>query len=253
MQKTTNEINNYKRALSSVSKVQAEAIKNNTVETREKETQALKELASVADDVKTEMAELASDSKTAEPQVRALLNAIKEFDKNYTNNPDAGLGDVPEALEKLLNTYTNVIGQMQTEANNTANIINKEANGASQNFQNAIRAAEQEYDKFINNIKTVQMVQQFTNLIGAVGQLASGFKTLSNIPSILDNEDLTTGEKALQIMMALGTALPIITNGAITAGKALNSMMIANTGMGVSATVASGGVGALAAAVWSLA
>lgn len=252
LQKTTNEINNYKKALSSVSKVQAEAIKNNTVETREKETQALKELASIADDVKTEMAELASDSKTAEPQVRALLNAIKEFDKSYTNNQDAGLGDVPEALERLLNTYTNVTSQMQTEANNTANIINQEANGASQNFQNAIRAAEQEYDKFINNIKTVQMVQQFTNLIGAVGQLASGFKTLSNISSILDNEDLTTGEKSLQIMMALGTALPMITNGAITAGKALNSMMIANTGMGVSATVASGGVGTLAVSVWSL-
>ena len=253
LQKTTNEINNYKKALASVSKVQAEAIKNNTTETREKETQALKELASVAENVKTEMAELASDSKTAEPQVRALLNAIKEFDKGYTNNPDAGLGDIPEALERLLTTYTNITNQMKTEANNTANVISQEGNGASQRIQEAIRAAEQEYDKFINSIKTVQMVQQVTNLIGAFGQLASGIKTLANIPSILNDEDLSTGEKALQIIMALGTAIPLITNAALTAGKALNVMIAANTGMGISATVASGGVGALAAAIWSLA
>lgn len=253
LQKTTNEINNYKKILASTSKVQAEAIKNNTAETREKETQALQELESATENVKSEMAEFAADSRTATPQVKELLSAIKEFDKSYTNNPDAGLGDYPEALEKLLATYTNVTNQMKTEASSAANVISQEGNGASQRIQEAIRTAEQEYDKFINSIKTVQMVQQVTNLIGAFGQLASGIKTLTNIPTILNDEDLSTGEKALQIIMALGTAIPLITNAALTAGKALNVMMVANTGMGVSATIASGGVGALAAAIWSLA
>ena len=46
---------------------------------------------------------------------------------------------------------------MKTEANNTANVISQEGNGASQRIQEAIRAAEQEYDKFINSIKTVQI------------------------------------------------------------------------------------------------
>lgn len=252
LQKTTNEINNYKKALASVSKVQAEAIKNNTTETREKETQALKELASVAENVKTEMAELASDSKTAEPQVRALLNAIKEFDKGYTNNPDAGLGDIPEALERLLTTYTNITNQMKTEANNTANVISQEGNGASQRIQEAIRAAEQEYDKFINSIKTVQMVQQVTNLISALGQLTSGIKTLANIPSILNDEDLSTGEKALQIIMALGTAIPMIVTGVTSAGAALNALSVANGGVALSSALATGGIAGLASAVWTL-
>lgn len=225
--------------------------------TTNQETIAVDKFEKSLANTRDRMVELSQSTAASEKQQIALKNALSQFDQEWQKYVDApgdrNLNTEAQLYEQLLNEFKRITGEMQNEAAQTRDTIDREANGASQNFQNAIMTAEQEYNNFINNIKTVQMVQQFTNLIGAVGQLASGFKTLSNIPSILNDEDLSTGEKALQIMMALGTALPMITSGAITAGKALNAIMVANTGVGISATVASGGVGALAAAIWSLA
>lgn len=251
---TVNEINAYQKVLNDLSKTQATLSNSKFADDEEKVADACGKAKVQIMNLKDEMAELAADQRVSADTTKILNDAISELNKTgILEDEDPQLEDLNNALRKLLDTYKGVNQQMRAEAENTANVIKQEGQGASQTLSEKIRAVQQEYDSFVNNIKTVQMVQQFTNLAGAIGQIASGFKTLSNIPNILNDEDLSTAEKALQITMAIGSALPMLTNGFLTAGKAINTMMVANTGMGVSATVASGGVSALAASIWSLA
>lgn len=55
----------------------------------------------------------------------------------------------------------------------------------------------------------------------AAMSLSYAISSLSNIGDILSNKELSAGEKMLQIMMALGTAIPMLVNGL----KGLNSVM----------------------------
>lgn len=233
-------------------------VNSNANRTQREEIKAVDSFNRTMENAKNRMIDLAQSTAVSTEQQGKLLKAVSEFNSAMATAPRDSddiidIDTQANILDTLLAKFKSVVGEMAIDAKQAADVMDREANGVGQNIQEKIRLAEQEYNKFINSIKTVQMVQQMINLVSAVGQLASGLQTLANIPDILDNEDLSTGEKALQIIMALGTAIPLITNAALTAGKALNVMMVANTGMGVSATVASGGVGALAAAIWSLA
>lgn len=203
--------------------------------------------------LKEELDYFVESKQHSQDHIKVISEAIKEFDKvDLFDDPDVEVEDFEQAFEKLLNVYKNVNQEMRAEAEKTANVIEKEAEGRAQSFSEKIKAVQQEYNNFIENIKTVQLVQQFVNLTSAIGQVASGIQTLANIPTILEDDDLSTGEKALQIIMAISSALPLLVNGTTLATKAINTMIAANTGMGASTLIATGGVSALAAAVWSL-
>ena len=251
--KTENEIKGYDKALRNAIQAQANIVKNtkDSIESEKLQKQALNELASVADEVVMNMAELASNSQTATPQMKTLMQAVTEFNKEYMKNDDATILDLPQALEILLSKYKQVNTEMRQEANQTADIIEQEANGATQTLQNKISQVNQDYNNFIGNIKTVQIAQQFVSLAGGIGQLASAFQSLSNIKNILNNEDLDTGEKTLQIIIAITSAIGMLSSGLITIGGAVPGLITAFTGLSVSEFIAAQGATTLGGALWS--
>lgn len=64
----------------------------------------------------------------------------------------------------------------------------------------------------INAYTKIGDIKTFVNLASGIGQLASALNSLKNIGNIWNNEDLTTGEKILQIITALGTGLAMLGN-----------------------------------------
>lgn len=71
------------------------------------------------------------------------------------------------------------------------------------------------WSQFISQINLRASVQQVMSLVSSIGQVAMGINTLHRLGSIVSNEDLSTGEKVLQITMNLSMGLPMLANGII--------------------------------------
>lgn len=82
-----------------------------------------------------------------------------------------------------------------------------------ENNQEHVTILTQRWNNFIQTIDLRNKIQQFTTLLGKVGQVASGVRTLSQITEIWNNQDLSTGEKFLQITTSLTMGLPMLING----------------------------------------
>lgn len=65
-------------------------------------------------------------------------------------------------------------------------------------------------ESFKQGMSSQDGVQQIINIVGALGQLSFAMQSLSNLPSIWNNADLTTGEKLLQIVTNLSFSLPTL-------------------------------------------
>lgn len=80
--------------------------------------------------------------------------------------------------------------------------------------ENAIKEAMDAFlgqnNKALNLAKTTAQVSQ---LAGAIGQLVSVMQTFSNIYNIVNDESLSGGQKALQIMSGITMAIPLVISG----------------------------------------
>lgn len=76
-------------------------------------------------------------------------------------------------------------------------------------------------NKALNLAKTTAQVSQ---LAGAVGQLVSVMQTLSNIYNIVNDESISGGQKALQIMSGITMAIPLVISGIAGLKTALVSL-----------------------------
>ena len=75
-----------------------------------------------------------------------------------------------------------------------------------------------------------QTVSELNNAIGAVGQLTTSMRTLGNLVNVIFNDNLDSGEKALQIIMNLSFAVPTLVRSLTTLGgviKANNLLTVA--------------------------
>ena len=89
-----------------------------------------------------------------------------------------------------------------------------------------------DFDAYLRDFRATINIQGIVQAFSAVGQLASSLTTLSNLPEILKNEDISTGEKFLQILTNIGFAVPMlisslgqlkgVISGAVTMQKTLN-------------------------------
>ena len=130
-----------------------------------------------------------------------------------------------EAAIKLENQYAKIKKESGQVHLNLAKTI-ENANVALDNNKNKVQNLTQTWKNFIDRIDLKNNIMQFTTLIGKVGQVAAGINSLKQIPSIFNNEDLSTGEKFLQIISSLSMGLPMLINGvmgSVTAYKTLSA------------------------------
>lgn len=91
---------------------------------------------------------------------------------------------------------------------------NAEAEGQLATKQARVVQTGRNLEEYFNNLgKTIKTgAQKIGNLAQTLGNLAMAINIIKGIGNIIDNEDLTFGEKALQIVTSLGMAIPILTS-----------------------------------------
>ena len=153
--------------------------------------------------IETVIAKIRNDSYFVGVEGPGKAGEIKyQFDKEFY--------DVIKILEKYetkthskLDNYLQLFKDFSTGVKNNLDpeeakkIVDEVAKTISENLDPAVTA---------KNTKAV------IDLSSGVAQLVSGFQALTNIPSILNNRDLTTAEKLFQIVSAFVTSLPILIN-----------------------------------------
>ena len=174
------------------------------------------------------------DGKYSSSQIKKLSLAVSQYQKALSSGTDA---EITAAADNLISVYTKVWTQIENDAKKTEQTLKNIGNRTGQSISEEIERIKTEWDSFIANSKTAAIAKQFIELAGVVGQLASGFSTLLNISEIWNNQDLSTTEKMLQIMMALTTAIPMIANGIMSITPLLYSVGVS---LGVVKAVADG-------------
>ena len=199
----------------------ADAAKN--VTTAQKNlTKAQEDLAKAEKDLQS-----AGDNKElTEKSQKAIAQAQEDIARESKNVAEA-LRTQSDAAKTVVTNFGKVNAEFKNGAVQARQVIDQQLSGFGDTFENRLKMLEASYQSFINNIKTVQIVQQFVQLTASVGQLAQSINMLKNIGSIWKKDDITAGEKVLQTVMALGTALPLLYSAVMGGTKAYLTLTVA--------------------------
>lgn len=139
-------------------------------------------------------------------QVEVKLKSILEKYSKATALEDKNL--LSEEEVKALAEFGQVYGEVSDEILKNVKKVKKTftdaQKGASKSFNTAVDEAKGNWRSFIETIDIQAISQGFIDLTGQIMSIASAVESFVNIPNIWRNEDLTTGEKILQTMLAIG-------------------------------------------------
>lgn len=201
-----------------------------------------------------------------------VINAEIEYAENM-EKVEAGTLDLETANRKLANVLKSVLGGSVDEIDNLIKELGFDFNATEEELRQMANEAEGAAEKFQKGLSMKASIQDVTTTIGLVGQLSSAIMSISRVPSIWSNEDISTGEKVMQtisgVSMALMMFLPILNKKNIATLAGVSASIAAATGFGgeaaaamgaaaaegtysVSAMVASGATTTLAGAIYTL-
>ena len=143
-------------------------------------------------------------------------NAARAMAERVLTSGHAALADnLNQGIGALVNE-DGVVGQVDTIAaairgrlNEIKQLLRSNWKEAQNITISALENIEQQSSQFLQHFDISQLSTAFVNLVGYIGQAASAFMTLSNIPKIWDNDNLSSAEKFLQTILNLSM---IITN-----------------------------------------
>lgn len=149
----------------------------------------------------------------SEEQTKELLDAYNLFEEGKISVEDFG------------NTFNKVMDDVIAESKEVTETVKQQKDGMSESFNQSKKDVEGFWNSFMNSVKTGQAIKTFTDIASSVGMVASAISSLTHIKDIIDDKDISTGEKVLQITMSLGTAVPMLISGIKALGAALGAAM----------------------------
>ena len=139
------------------------------------------------------------ESEHGKEYVDQLLATIRMVINNTQSDLDSQLGISPEAIEELSVAYREEIRSVKESKK-----ANEEAKKAREESSKSIKNAKGAQKQWSDTL--VQSAQSTLSLVSAL-------QSIINLGNIWSNENLTGGEKLLQTIMALGTAIPMAVSG----------------------------------------
>lgn len=166
-----------------------------------------KELATAEKEYKNAVAagqgveEAAAELERKKKELTAASNKVKRTAKTVAEQHQMAL--VKENLElektkKIIKDNPKLLKQNAQEQKK----VNKELEKATNN-----------YKKFAKETKTKAIVNNIMGVTSGLMQMGSAISQLINLKDIINNEDMSKGEKALAIIMSIDSALPMLTSG----------------------------------------
>ena len=200
----------------------------------------------------------------------------------------------PEALQQQIDVLKDFIQQLRLSEEEQAKFKRQmdtavgnvdAAQSAKTNAEAALKAQQDANKTMGEGLITQTQLQNITAMVGGIGQLIFAWQTFQSLGSLWSNEDLTSGEKVVQTVLLLSTAIPSLVSSItdmkagfkslgqviIKAANALNTIKLAETagsltstataatsagtavaGAGTAAAGAAGGITTLGAALGTL-
>ena len=107
------------------------------------------------------------------------------------------------------------------QANQAMSTFIKESGRYTESLNNQSQAARENLKRINEELSKIKTTDTIVKMIGSVGQLATAFSMLPRLKDIWTNEDLSAGEKMVQIFTTLSTFSTMTINGFKGLGKAV--------------------------------
>lgn len=231
---------NKKSALSFATQVNdyIEKVSMVTSEGATKETQdsILKELDNLQSSITGKVEELINaDQLLSKDELEKLKNRVDDVktamivleDAKQNSSSSKELASKTEnaiwSLDSLTKAYQETVkGIEQSNPAKMLAVVEGELASNTQSLNNKINETDANFSRLKDTLETTKTIENVTKLAGSFGQVASGVLSLINLTDIWNNQDLSTGEKFLQIISALSTSVPMVISGfstLISSGK----------------------------------
>lgn len=166
-------------------------------------------------------------------QMKQAETAIKDY-QSAVKNLEPGSNSANLATKKLVQTLQSIIGPNHAAIKNALHEMGVDFNNLEKEAGESAEAVKRNQEQIQRMAQLKAGIESVVGVFSALGQVAMSIQTLWNIGDIIKNEDLTNGEKLLQIVTNLGFALPMLVSSMASLGK----IMKIDTAWTVGATAA---------------
>ena len=158
------------------------------------------------------------DLSEADEKLRLFIQDSQKWDKvvntNFRTTTKEGR-EFAAIIETLRQKMTQAQEELATKTKQTSDVQKGEFNTLvtkTEEYKQGIDSAKSKWEEFIKPLQQTTVISNITQMVSSIGMISSSLMTLSNISKTLNNDQLSTGEKVLQITMALGTTIPMLVN-----------------------------------------
>lgn len=247
----------YKKALEGVEQAEQQYGKRSNEATRARQSRDAKgkNLAQATKNVTKDLSTLGNRSDLSGSTLEGLQETNATVIANIKTTTKEGLKDIANDIQGLADAAESAMQDVEADFTKLGQDIEQHGsditNGVRDQLVGDEQSAGEEETKFFEDVDMTSRIQNIVQMTAAVGQLASGIQTLINLGSIWSNEDLTVGEKILQTIMALGTAIPLIITGFTTMKTSLVGLAVSFGIVGSAEEAATMGAVQFGAAIWT--
>lgn len=247
----------YKKALEGVEQAEQQYGKRSNEATRARQSRDAKgkNLAQATKNMTKDLSTLGNRSDLSGSTLEGLQETNATVIANIKTTTKEGLKDIANDIQGLADAAESAMQDVEADFTKLGQDIEQHGsditNGVRDQLVGDEQSAGEEETKFFEDVDMTSRIQNIVQMTAAVGQLASGIQTLINLGSIWSNEDLTVGEKILQTIMALGTAIPLIITGFTTMKTSLVGLAVSFGIVGSAEEAATMGAVQFGAAIWT--
>ena len=247
----------YKKALEGVEQAEQQYGKrsNEAIRARQSRDAKGKNLVQATKNVTKDLSTLGNRSDLSGSTLEGLQETNATVIANIKTTTKEGLKDIANDIQGLADAAESAMQDVEADFTKLGQDIEQHGSDITNGVRDQLVGDEQstgeEETKFFENVDMTSRIQNIVQMTAAVGQLASGIQTLINLGSIWSNEDLTVGEKILQTIMALGTAIPLIITGFTTMKTSLVGLAVSFGVVGSAEEAATMGAAQFGAAIWT--
>ena len=173
------------------------------------DTEPTKRFLNKAAELIDKATELNLDSVDELKEAHKKFNKVFEYSQEFVDEDGNVHMDVigEEAFEKLLKEYKIVTDQMKDKTKETLNTIDDMVNKTGDNIRNQAQENLDTFNESIEKWTWQDTIDETTVLTSKIFDVANAVNSVFTIPDIWGNENLTGGEKILQTIMAIATAI----------------------------------------------
>ena len=199
--------------------VQSEKNKNLQLQAQEEQ---LRILQSLQDEAHLGFDQMAADAQELAKNVSILsekeIKRLEEIEELFLKLDQQSLEDIvgdPKQVENFVKAYKDLGKYTGKVANETQKAGDTAANYTTKLTQLKKKIDENTAanDRFVKSFRMEKIINSATGVVSAIGSITAAVQMLGNVKSIIENDDLTTGEKILQIVINLTSSIGMLVHG----------------------------------------